>query len=86
MVSPSPTDIEVTLSLAPGAGWMAEAIPHDSQTSNDGHIELRLRTTHLAWLVRLMLSAGSAARAVAPMELAEAMRDAARRALGRYGH
>jgi proteasome accessory factor C len=82
--TPSPRDIEVTLSLGPEAAWMRETIPSVSEREEGGRIELRLRTPHTAWLVQLVLSAGPDAQVVSPPEVAAQVRDAAARALGNY--
>ncbi|MGZ4139430.1 MAG: helix-turn-helix transcriptional regulator [Actinomycetota bacterium] len=83
--APSPRDLVVTLELRPGAAWMREVVPHDRADERaDGLVRMDLRTSHFAWLVRLLLSAGDDARVVGPDELRVAVRDAAARALARY--
>lgn len=86
IVTPGSDDLDVTLDLAPTAQWIAEAVPHERETKRpDGKLRIHLRTAHLAWLVRLLLGAGSDARAVAPKELVAAVDEAARAALAAYG-
>lgn len=86
LVTPSARDLEAVLDVAPEAAWVREVTPHDAEEAlADGWTRLRLRTAHLAWLVRLLLRLGPRARTVAPPELAEAVRQTARRALARYG-
>ncbi len=82
--TPSPRDIQVVLSLGPDAAWMREAIPAESVKESGDRIELRLRTSHTAWLVRLVLSAGPSAEVVAPQSVADEVRAAAQRALALY--
>jgi proteasome accessory factor C len=43
-----------------------------------------LRTPHFQWLARLVLRLGADVRVVGPPELAERVRETAKRALGRY--
>jgi proteasome accessory factor C len=82
---PSARDIEVTLEVAPRAGWVLEVTPHDrAETLKDGWTRVTLRTSHLEWLERLMLRLGADARVVAPEALAEKVREAASRALTGY--
>jgi len=83
--TPSSRDLLVTLDLDPEAAWVREAVPFEHEKElPGGRYRIELRTTHLAWLVRLLLSAGEAAHVVEPAELQEAVRDAAARALALY--
>lgn len=83
---PSPLDVEVTLDLAPAAGWVREITPHDHvHLRDDGWTRMTLRTAHFQWLARLVLRLGADVRIVGPPELAERVRETAKRALGRYG-
>ena len=83
---PSPHDVEVTLDLAPAAGWVREITPHDrSEPLADGWTRMILRTAHFQWIARLVLRLGEDVRVVGPPELAERVRETAKRALGRYG-
>lgn len=82
---PSTRDVEVTIDLAPAAGWVREITPHDAAEGlRDGWTRITLRTAHLQWLARLMLRLGDDARVVAPEELTDAVRAAARGALAAY--
>jgi proteasome accessory factor C len=82
---PSARDIEVTLDLGPGAGWVLEVTPHDAaELQEDGWTRMRLRTPHLEWLERLVLRLGAEVRVVAPEGLSEQVKSAARRALEGY--
>jgi proteasome accessory factor C len=84
--TPSPRDIRVTLDLDPEAAWIREVVPFEHEKElPGGRYQIELRTPHLAWLVRLLLSAGEAAHVVEPRELHTAVRDAAARALALYG-
>jgi proteasome accessory factor C len=83
---PSARDVEVTLDLAPAAGWVREITPHDRATPlADGWVRMTLRTPHFEWLTRLILRLGSDVRVVSPSELSERLRETARGALERYG-
>lgn len=85
-ITPSANDVDVTIDVSPAAAWVVEVTPHDETTAiADGWTRVRLRTRHLAWLVRLLLSAGAAARAVSPPELVATVRRTAERALALYG-
>ena len=82
---PSARDIEVTLDLGPGAGWVLEITPHDrAERHDDSWTRMTLRTPHLEWLERLVLRLGNDVRVVAPEALGERVKIAARRALERY--
>ncbi len=82
---PSARDVEVTLDLSPGAGWVLEVTPHDTAaTQGDGWTRMTLRTPHLEWLTRLVLRLGPDVRIIAPDALTERVRSAAARALARY--
>ena len=83
--TPSVRDIEVVLSLGAAAAWVSETIAASSVRAPDGTIEVRLRTSHTAWLVRLLLSAGPDAVVVSPAQVADEVKDAAARALAMYG-
>ena len=82
---PSPRDIEVTLDLGPGAGWVLEVTPYDRAESRpDGWTRMTLRTPNLEWLVRLVLRLGEDVRIVSPEGLSEQVRSSAGEALERY--
>jgi proteasome accessory factor C len=85
LFQPGPDDLVVRLALAPAAGWVAEYYPTDAvEDPGDGHLVVTLRARDEAWVRRLVLSLGAAARVLAPAELAERVRDDARRALSAY--
>ena len=82
---PSPSDVEVTLDLAPEAGWVREITPHDrAEPAAEGWTRLTLRTSNLEWLERLVLRLGRHVRVVEPRELHDRVRRLAGRALERY--
>ena len=82
---PSARDIEVTLEVAPEAGWVIEVTPHDrTEPLKDGWTSVTLRTSHLEWLERLVLRLGRAVRIVAPDDLVDRVRSSAARALAAY--
>jgi proteasome accessory factor C len=81
----SARDLEVTLDLGPGAGWVLEVTPHDgAEPQKDGWTRMSLRTPHLEWLERLVLRLGDDVRVVGPEELRERVKATAGRALERY--
>ncbi|MFA5889481.1 MAG: WYL domain-containing protein [Actinomycetota bacterium] len=85
LFTPSPHDCTVIVDVGPDAGWLLEAIPHEAAPApSEGWARMRIRTSHFAWLVRLLLAAGPTARAVEPPIFAEQVREAARRGLARY--
>jgi proteasome accessory factor C len=85
--SPRPDDPRVTVSLDPSAEWVVESYPHESVTSRaDGSLLVVLAVSELAWLERLLLTLGPAARVEAPAELRSLAADGARRLRRRYAH
>jgi proteasome accessory factor C len=83
---PGPDDLLVTLALAPAAAWVADYHPCESvQDDDEGGLLVRLRVGDPAWVRRLALRLGPHGRVVAPAELAEQVRQEARRALAAYG-
>lgn len=75
-----------TLVLESGARWVAEEVPVESvRNLPDGTFEVRLRVTNRAWLRRLLLELAPHVRSVAPSDVAEDVRSAAREALAAYG-
>lgn len=82
---PRPDDLRVTLRLAPSAGWVPEAYPtEDVVTDPDGGCTVTLAVSERAFLDRLLLVLGPAARVVAPAGEREAAARAAQRLLARY--
>jgi proteasome accessory factor C len=78
-------DLEAAIDVSPKAGWVAERTPHESAKKiAKGWTRLTLRTPNLPWLERLLLQLGDEGRASAPPELAEGVREIARKALARY--
>jgi proteasome accessory factor C len=77
----------VTLDLGPGARWVAERYPIDrADEAPDGHLTVTLAVAAPAWLERLLVTLGSAARVVeGPPELRTAGSETAARILARYG-
>jgi predicted DNA-binding transcriptional regulator YafY len=83
--TPSPRDLFVTLDLDHDAAWIREVVPLEQEKElPGGRYRIELRTSHFAWLVRLLLSAGEGANVVDPPELRDAVQDAAGRALALY--
>ncbi|NGO67332.1 helix-turn-helix transcriptional regulator [Streptomyces boncukensis] len=86
LVQPSEQDPEVVIEVGPGGRWVAEYYPYDSaEELPDGGLSITLRTPDPASLRRLALRLGRDGRIVAPRELAQSARDAARSALAAYG-
>lgn len=73
------------IEVGPGGRWVAEYYPHDSaEELADGGLRITLRTPDPASLRRLALRLGGEGRIVAPQELAQSARQAARAALAAY--
>nr|WTB30074.1 WYL domain-containing protein [Streptomyces sp. NBC_00830] len=85
LVQPAAEDPEVVIEVGPGGRWVAEYYPHDSaEELADGGLRITLRTPDPASLRRLALRLGGEGRIVAPQELAQSARQAARAALAAY--
>ncbi|WP_181764664.1 helix-turn-helix transcriptional regulator [Streptomyces albidus (ex Kaewkla and Franco 2022)] len=86
LVQPAAEDPEVVIEVGPGGRWVAEYYPYDSaEELPDGGLRVTLRTPDPASLRRLALRLGRDGRIVAPRELAENAKEAARLALAAYG-
>jgi proteasome accessory factor C len=80
---PRPTDARLVLDLDPPAHWIAEQYPNDGvEVVGPSVLRVALRTSHRAWVARLLLRAGPHARVVEGDGAAGA--EAAARVLGRY--
>ncbi|MEV8405603.1 WYL domain-containing protein [Streptomyces niveus] len=85
LVQPSADDPEVEVEVGPGGRWVAEYYPHDSaEELPDGGLRITIRTPAPASLRRLALRLGRDGRIIAPQDLAENARRAAREALAAY--
>ncbi|MFJ4714604.1 helix-turn-helix transcriptional regulator [Streptomyces sp. NPDC088785] len=85
LVQPAAEDPEVVIEVGPGGRWVAEYYPHDSaEELTDGGLRITLRTPEPSSLRRLALRLGRDGHIVAPAELADSARDAAREALAAY--
>jgi len=85
LFQPSPTDLLATVELDRSARWVAEYYPCESVTElGSGRMRVTLRVSDPAWLRRLVLRLGGAARLVSPAEDAAAIRAAAAEALKAY--
>lgn len=86
LVQPAAEDPEVVVEVGPGGRWVAEYYPHDSaEELPEGGLRITLRSPDPASLRRLALRLGREGRIVAPVELAQSARSAAREALAGYG-
>lgn len=86
LVQPAAEDPEVVVEVGPGGRWVAEYYPHDSaEELAGGGLRITLRSPDPASLRRLALRLGREGRIVAPAELADSARSAAREALAGYG-
>jgi proteasome accessory factor C len=82
---PRAEDPRVTLELAPEAAWVVESYPaEEAEARPDGSWQVVLAVSERAWLERLLLQLGPAARVVAPAELQPVGAEAAERLLTRY--
>jgi proteasome accessory factor C len=82
---PRSDDLRITLRLAPGARWVAEAYPTEEVREEPGGGQLvTLAISERAWLDRLLLRLGPAATVVDPPAARDAPRRAAARVLARY--
>ncbi|WP_343234675.1 WYL domain-containing protein [Streptomyces sp. ICC1] len=85
LVQPAAEDPEVVVEVGPGGRWVAEYYPHDSaEELPEGGLRITLRSPDPASLRRLALRLGREGRIVAPVELADSARQAAREALAAY--
>jgi proteasome accessory factor C len=82
---PRAEDPRVTLELAAEAAWVVESYPaEEAKERPDGSWRVVLAVSERAWLERLLLQLGPAARVVAPAELQSVGAEAAGRLLTRY--
>jgi len=85
LFQPSQDDTLVTLLLHPEARWVAEYYPVEATAeAAEGALRVSLRVNDPAWLTRLMLRLGGAARVEEPEELATTVHEAAFAALRNY--
>lgn len=85
LYTPSGQDRTVRLRLRPGARWIAEYYATTDRIElEDGSVEASLPARQLDWVAKLLLRVGSQAEILEPVELADIVRDQARRALGNY--
>jgi proteasome accessory factor C len=85
LFQPDPDDPEAVLDLRPPAAWVAEYYPIEGiERRPDSVLRIRLRFSDREWLQRLVLRLGGHATLVQPADLADAVRDRARRALAHY--
>ena len=83
--SPRPDDPRVTLWLAPEAAWVVESHPLESvQPLRGGAHRVVLAVSEPAWLERLLLALGPAARVEGPPELTDVAARSASRLSARY--
>ncbi len=86
LYQPGPYDLRAVLELHPGARWVADYYPVESQREiGAGCLLIELRVSETGWLRRLVLGLGDQARVVEPAELAAEVHAVAVRALAAYG-
>lgn len=83
---PGPDDVKVRLRVTPAiAQWLAEYLPVDSAKDlRGGRKELVFRTSAFEWLEKLLMRVGADVEVVEPVELADRLREAAKRILALY--
>lgn len=85
LFQPSPDDTLVRIALEPGAAWVSDFYLCDSiDDLGGGRLVVTVRTRGTAWIRRLALSLGAAARILEPASLAAQVRADARTALEAY--
>ena len=85
LFQPGPGDVLAVIEVDDSARWVAEYYPVEStQDRPDGSLRISIRVSDTAWLRRLALRLGGAARVVAPVEVAAEVRRAAADALAQY--
>ena len=85
MFTPATDDPRVTLELDRRGRWVADYYPCESvEERAGGGLTVILRARDEAWIRRLALGLAGAGRVIDPPELAEAVREDARRALSHY--
>jgi proteasome accessory factor C len=81
----SDRDITVRLRLAPPARWVAEYYEIERvEPQDDGRLDVILPTKDLPWAAKLVLRLGGEAQVLEPEELADMVKEAARRTLSLY--
>ena len=80
-----PSDLRVTLRLAPSADWVVESYPHEAaEQAADGSWRVVLAVSEPAWLERLLLALGPDVAVEGPPAASLVAPDAAARILRRY--
>ncbi len=83
---PRPDQAAAELVLSPDARWVSEYYPVEKVTELDhGRLRVRMRYADQSWMVRLLLGLGGDVVVEQPTELADGLRERARRALARAG-
>lgn len=77
-------DTTVRLEVGERARWVAEYYETEKVEARDGSVVVSLPAKDLQWVANLVLRLGGEARILEPPELAELVRDTARRTLARY--
>ncbi|MEO8850839.1 MAG: WYL domain-containing protein [Allobranchiibius sp.] len=85
MFTPAPDDLQVTLSLAPEAAWVAEYYPvQDRVKRTDGGLTVSLRTPDVTWIRNLVWRLAGGAAVLHPASLRDQVRAGAEEALAAY--
>lgn len=83
---PTPDATVARVEVGPDGAWLLEAVPLLSATArSDGGWQVTLAVSSAAWLGRLLVRLGPAARVLSPPELVGTGIETARRILARYG-
>lgn len=83
--TPGPDDLQITVGLAPAAGWVAEYYPvQDAVQHDDGSMTVTLRTADSAWVRNLMWRLSGQAWVIEPASLRDQVRAGAAEALAAY--
>lgn len=84
LFTPAPSDLVITLHLAPEAGWVVDAYAATVLEQGPQGQRVEIRAAETGWLIQLALRSGGAVRVLAPDEVAHAVAAAADAALANY--
>ncbi len=82
---PGPNDVQVRLRVTATAQWLAEYLPIESAKDlRGGRKELVFHASAFEWLEKVLMRAGADVEVVEPVELADRLREEAKRILALY--